>query len=273
MLWGGATHADLGRPGRDFPGNPQQIAGRLPIEHPADQHVRVSHEAIYGWTYALPKGELARQCLTLRSGRTRRRPAHGRAPRAPRISGIRWIDERPADAADRRVPGRWEGGLVAGKDGRTAMATPVERVSRFVVLMPPTGRDATTVSEAVIDQVKGLPDVLRRSLTRDRGSETANHAAITLKARLPVYFAHPHSPGSTEPTRTPTAGYGNISPKAPPSQATRTISRPSPTSSTTAPRHLRIQEAQESVAELLASGIASTDREQGHHRGGAFGRR
>lgn len=74
------------------------------------------------------------------------------------------------------------------------MGTLVERVSRFVVLVPLAGRDAATVSEAVIDQVKGLPDVVRRSLTWDCGSEMANHAAITLKARLPVYFAHPHSP-------------------------------------------------------------------------------
>ena len=169
----------------------------MPIDHPGDQHVRVSREEIYGWIYALPKGELARQCLALRSGRTRRRPAHGRAPRAPRaprIRGIRWIDDRPADAIDRRVPGHGEGDLVVGKDGKTAVAALVERVSRFVVLVPPAGRDAATVSEAVIDHVAGLPDVVRRSLTWDCGPEMAEHAAITLKADLPVYFAHPHSP-------------------------------------------------------------------------------
>ncbi|TDC86294.1 helix-turn-helix domain-containing protein [Actinomadura sp. 7K507] len=62
--------------------SPQQVAGRLSIDHPGDQHARVSHEAIYGWIYALPKGELGRQCLMLRLSRTRRWPAHGRAPRA-----------------------------------------------------------------------------------------------------------------------------------------------------------------------------------------------
>lgn len=58
------------------------------------------------------------------------------------------------------------------------------------------------MSEAVIDSVQGLPDVVRRSLTWDCGSEMAEHAAITLKARLPVYFAHPHSPwerGTNDP--------------------------------------------------------------------------
>ena len=174
--------------------SPQQITGRLPLEHPDDQAVRVSHEAVYGWIYALPKGELARQGLALRSGRTRRKPAHGRIPKAPRIAGMRWIEERPADAADRQVPGHWEGDLLIGKDGKSAVGTLVERVSRFVVLVPLAARNATTVSEAVIDQVKDLPEVLRRSLTWDCGSEMADHAAITLKADLPIYFAHPHSP-------------------------------------------------------------------------------
>lgn len=85
--------------------SPQQIAGRLPLEHSGDQAVRVSHEAVYGWVYALPKGELARQGLALRSGRTRRKPSPGRVAKAPRIAGIRWIEERPADAAGRQVPG------------------------------------------------------------------------------------------------------------------------------------------------------------------------
>ncbi len=174
--------------------SPQQIVGRLPLEHPDDQAVRVSHEAVYAWIYALPKGELARQGLTLRSGRTRRKPARGRVAKAPRLAGMRWIEERPADAADRQVPGHWEGDLLIGKDGRSAVGTLVERVSRFVVLVPLAARNATTVSEAVIDSVQGLPEVLRRSLTWDCGSEMAGHAAITLKADLPVYFAHPHSP-------------------------------------------------------------------------------
>ncbi|WP_198653321.1 IS30 family transposase [Actinocorallia populi] len=178
--------------------SPQQIAGRLPIDHPGEEAVRVSHEAVYAWIYALPKGELARQGLALRSGRTRRKPAHGRVAKAPRTAGMRWITERPADAADRQVPGHWEGGweggLIIGKDGKTAVGTLVERVSRFVVLVPLAARNAATVSEAVIDSVQDLPGTLRRSLTCDCGSEMADHAAITLKAELPVCFAHPHSP-------------------------------------------------------------------------------
>ena len=212
--------------------SPRQVAGRLPIDHPADEAVRVSHEAIYGWIYALRKGELARQGLALRSGRTRRKPAHGRAPR---IRGMRWIEERPAEATDRQVPGHWEGDLLVGKNGRSAVGTLVERVSRFVVLVPPAGRDAATVSDAVIDQVSGLPEVVRRSLTWDCGAEMAEHVAITLKADLPVYFAHPHSPWERGTNENTNRWLREYSPKAPRSQATRTTCKPSPTNSTTGP--------------------------------------
>ncbi|GAA0956318.1 hypothetical protein GCM10009550_42200 [Actinocorallia libanotica] len=104
--------------------SPQQIAGRLPIDHPGEEAVRVSHETVYRWIYAL------------RSGRTRRKPAHGRTPEAPRIARMRWIEERPADAVDRQAPGHWEGDLIIGNDGKSAVGTLVERVSRFVVLVP-----------------------------------------------------------------------------------------------------------------------------------------
>ncbi|WP_395109540.1 transposase [Actinomadura sp. SCN-SB] len=129
--------------------SPQQVAGRSPIDHPAGQHVHVSHEAIYGWIYALPKGGLGRWCPMLRSGRTRCRPVHGRAPRSPRIRGIRWIGDRSADAIGRQDPGHWGGG---SPRSATTAGPRWERVSRFVVLVPPAGRDATTVSEAVIGQ-------------------------------------------------------------------------------------------------------------------------
>ena len=89
---------------------------------------------------------------------------------------------------------------VIGKDGKTAVATLVERVSRFLILVPLSGRDALTVGEAVIAAVDGLPAAIRRSLTWDCGTEMARHATITATG-LPVYFAHPHSPwerGSNE---------------------------------------------------------------------------
>ena len=179
--------------------SPGAVAGRLRREHPHDKALHVSHEAIYSWVYAQPVSGLARELIALRTKRTARRSGPRPAPR-PRIKQPRYIDERPAEAADRAVPGHWEGDLVIGKNGKTAVATLVERTSRFLVLCPLSGRDSLTVTQAVIAAVGPLPTTIRRSLTWDCGSELALHADVTATA-LPVYFAHPHSPwerGSNE---------------------------------------------------------------------------
>lgn len=177
--------------------SPDQVAGRLRYEHPGEQARWVSHEAIYTWIYALPKGELAHEGILLRSGRTHRR-ARGRASTAPgaRIVGMRSIDERPGEVAGRQVPGHWEGDLLIGKAGRSAMATLVERVSRYSVpvALPAGRRDATTTCNALIGSVAGMPVNLLKTITWDQGSEMAAHAAFTLATTVEVYFAHPHSP-------------------------------------------------------------------------------
>ena len=141
--------------------------------------------------YAQPVSTPARELISLRTGRTARRGGR-RPPPAPRIREPRYIDERPAEVEDRAVPGHWEG-LVIGKNGRSAVATLVERTSRFLVLAPLTGRDSLTVGDAVIASTGGLPAEIRRSLTWDCGTEMVRHADITATG-LPVFFAHPHSP-------------------------------------------------------------------------------
>lgn len=179
--------------------SPASIAGRLPIDVGGEQAVWVSHEAIYTWVYAQPVSTLDREFIKLRSGRTARRSGPSTSP-APRIAEPAWIDERPAEAEGRAVPGHWEGDLVIGKNGRSAVATLVERTSRFLILVPLAGRDALTVSQAIIAMAGELPAPLKRSLTWDCGAEMARHSEITAK-QFPVYFAHPHSPwqrGSNE---------------------------------------------------------------------------
>ena len=149
--------------------------------------------------YAQPVSTLARALISLRTGRTARKGGR-RPPPQPRIREPRYIDDRPTEVAGRAVPGHWEGDLIIGKDGKTAVATLVERVSRFLILVPLTGRDSLTVGDAVIAATGGLPAQIRRSLTWDCGAEMARHATITATG-LPVFFAHPHSPwerGSNE---------------------------------------------------------------------------
>ncbi|MGB7796576.1 MAG: IS30 family transposase [Pseudonocardiaceae bacterium] len=191
--------------------SPASIAGRLPTDYPDDQACRVSHEAIYQWVYAQPVSTLARELISLRTGRKARRGGRRPAP-APRIREPRYIDERPAEATDRALPGHWEADLVIGKDGRSAVATLVERTTRFLILVPLTGRDSLTVGDAVIAATGGLPAAIRRSLTWDCGTEMARHATITATG-LPVFFAHPTPRGNAAATKTSTASSANSPPK------------------------------------------------------------
>jgi IS30 family transposase len=176
--------------------SPEQIAGRLRYQgKQGGTCAPVSHEAIYTWIYAQPKGELARAGIILRTGREQRRPRGRKKPKGAKIVGMVSIDDRPAEVAGRQVPGHIEGDLIIGKGGKSAVGTLVERVSRFTILVPlPNGHDAESTRSAVFAAVKDLPGQMRKSLTWDQGTEMAQHAALTLDADLPVYFAHAHSP-------------------------------------------------------------------------------
>jgi IS30 family transposase len=165
--------------------------------------MRVSHETIYQSIYVQGRGALRRELAAcLRTGRALRRPRRREGERRGRIPGMVMISERPAEAEDRAVPGHWEGDLIIGAGGKSAIGTLVERSSRFVLLLHlPHGHDTAAVAAAMAAEMSGLPAALRRSLTWDQGKEMAGHARIALETGLDVYFCDPHSPwqrGSNE---------------------------------------------------------------------------
>lgn len=190
--------------------SPQQIAAWLRATFADRPELWVSHETIYQAIYVQSRGnlrqELTRQ-VALRSGRTQRRP-QSRAAGAAR-SGRSWIGDlhisaRPAEAQDRAVPGHWEGDLLIGKAGGSAIVTLVERATRYVMLGAlPNGRDSDAVIGVLTDLAARMPAHLRRSLTWDQGVEMATHPVFTVATSCPVYFCDPHSPwqrGSNENT-------------------------------------------------------------------------
>lgn len=177
--------------------SPTQIVSRLHRDFPDDPEMWVSHEAIYQALFVQGRGSLRRelhQCL--RTKRAVRRPYQPTGSRRGRIPGMVNISERPAEVADRAVPGHWEGDLImGGTASNSAIGTLVERSTRFVMLLHlPDGHGALAVQDAIVSKMGQLPAMLRRSLTWDQGKEMANHAAISLAVDLDIYFCDPHSP-------------------------------------------------------------------------------
>ena len=218
--------------------SPEQISGRLRVDFPDDESMRVSHEAIYQSLYIQGRGALRRELTAcLRTGRALRAPRN-RALRGNRsfVTDELLISERPAEVDDRAVPGHWEGDLILGTD-RSAIGTLVERSSRFTMLLhlppieghnsprvkdgpPITGAGAGAVRNAIADTITTLPEQLRRSLTWDQGIEMAQHVRLRLDTGLQIYFWIHEARGSAGRTRTPTGCCASISQEAPTSRAT-----------------------------------------------------
>lgn len=174
---------------------PEQIAGWLARLHPDDDTRRVSHETIYASLYVQARGVLRKELAQqLKSGRTIRH-ARGARPKTGQgqIPDAVPISDRPPEAADRAVPGNWEGDLIEGSNN-TAVATLVERRSRFVMLVKVPSKRSADVVPAVARKIRGLPTELKATLTWDRGKEMSQHAAFTVATGVQVYFADPHSP-------------------------------------------------------------------------------
>ena len=184
--------------------SPRQISHWLARSHPSDPERRVSHETIYQSLYVQGRGALRAELhQALRSGRAIRRPqARSALKRTSRIPDMVLISERPAEVADRAVPGHWEGDLILGSK-RTCIGTLVERKTRFVMLLKLRDGTADEVRRAMTKRIKTLPAELRRSMTWDQGNEMAQHREFTIATGMPVYFCDPSSPwqrGSNENT-------------------------------------------------------------------------
>src|SRR5215212_4957678 len=185
--------------------SPEQIAGWLRRRFPTGTVMHVSHETIYRSLFVQARGDLRHELTRhLRTGRAMRRPAGARLPDGRGLRpNILNISQRPAQAADRAVPGHWEGDLVFGR-GMTPVAALVERSTRYLMLVGlPGGHRAELVADALAAAITRLPRQLTRSLTWDQSHEMAEHARFTVDTGVAVYFCDLKSPwqrGSNENT-------------------------------------------------------------------------
>jgi IS30 family transposase len=186
--------------------SPEQIAAWLRRQHPDNEAMRVSHETIYRSLFVQARGSLKRELARhLRTGRSKRQ-ARGQSRHGQgrgRIPEMVPISERPPEAADRAVPGHWEGDLLMGTE-TSAIATLVERRTRFCQLVAlPEGKRADRVRAALAKSIATLPEQLQCSLTWDQGKEMSEHRQFSIESGVAVYFCDPHSPwqrGSNENT-------------------------------------------------------------------------
>jgi|TARA_B110000196_G_C21085918_1_gene635005 IS30 family transposase len=175
--------------------SPEQIAGWLQLTYPENDSMQVSHETIYKSLFIQSRGILKKELQKhLRRGRKFRQSRAGNrgGNRGQIIDGIS-IRERPAEVEDRALPGHWEGDLISGSNN-SHIATVVERTTRFTVLVKVEGKDTKSVTTALTSQMRKLPDIIRQTLTWDRGMELADHKAFSLATDIDVYFCDPRSP-------------------------------------------------------------------------------
>ena len=153
--------------------SPEQIAGRLKLEFPDQPEMQVSTETIYQSLYVQSRGALKHDLTRcLRTGRAVRKPCRKPGQRKNRIPNMINVSERPAEAADRAVPGHWEGDLIIGTKNLSAIGTLVERTTNYTMLLHlPDGYTPEKVRDALTAKIQTLPEVLRASLTWDQGPE------------------------------------------------------------------------------------------------------
>jgi transposase, IS30 family len=184
--------------------SPDQIAKTLKKEFTSDMlpnpNMQISHEAIYQYIYVLPKGSLKKELVEgLRRGHKYRRLSKKKQSEFDetrgKIADMLSIHERPIEVEDRIIPGHWESDLIIGKYKQSALATLVERTTRYTIIVElPNGKTALEVRTAIAQEVQNLPQLLKKTLTHDQGKEMSQHKQFTIDTDMKVYFADPASP-------------------------------------------------------------------------------
>lgn len=174
--------------------SPEQISGRIKKDYLHDKVMRISHEAIYLYIYRQPQGKENKRLISLLTYRKSRRRSSKQHQRSKgKIKYGVSIDLRPAQVADRKQAGHWEGDLMIGANQASAIATLVERKTRFTYIIKLKDRKSETVAKGFITRLNRHESHLKRTMTYDNGQEMANHHWLSEQTGTAIYFAHPYS--------------------------------------------------------------------------------
>ena len=171
--------------------SPQQIAGRMELDHPDDPSMRISHACIYACVYRLRAN--GRHWHTyLRQASRKRRKRYGTGEKRGRIVGRVGIENRPAEVQARTRFGDWESDTMAGAARAAYLVTHVERKSRYLVMGRIADRQAATFNAGTLRAFARHPGLPRQTMTADNGKEFAAFGVLEKKLGLEVYFADPY---------------------------------------------------------------------------------
>lgn len=172
---------------------PEQIAGRICLDHPHDQQMRISVETIYRWVYTAARhGGSIHQHLRWGRNRRRSRSSYGQGKRF--FPGRVGIAQRPEIVASRCRYGDWEADLVSGSYGKAALVSCIERKSRYLLAAKVEDKTAISFNAALAGQMQSIAPELRHTLTLDNGSEMARFKELEAAVGVSTYFCDPHSP-------------------------------------------------------------------------------
>ena len=170
---------------------PEQISGRLPLEH---RGLSISAEAIYQYIYDTKSEDREDLIACLRrSHKKRKQRAVGRKQNKTKIPNRVSIDDRPQSVESRKTYGHWEGDSMISRKSTVALNSLTERKSRLIMITRINRKGATETLDAVISRLGTLPHKFRRTLTLDNGTENAKHEIITEGIGVKCYFAHPYA--------------------------------------------------------------------------------
>ena len=169
--------------------SPEQIAGRLKMNHPNDTTMTICHETIYRFIYCV-KHEDKHYWEYLRRKQKRRRVRSGRKSQRIRIPDRISIHERPKEVSERRMPGHWEGDSIIGKNHTNGLHTEYERVTSIIRFERLNRVDSNQTLNAMKKIFGSIPKHMKKSTTLDNGSEMVKHKKVGIN----TFFADPFSP-------------------------------------------------------------------------------